>query len=232
MPFCKKCGQEVPANVAFCTSCGAPMNQDQSQAPGPVQTNQQPIAQYQPAAPPAARNNKKIMIIAVAAIAVVVVLIAAVYMTGIAGEKVYPKDVKDMLIGDDEIKGWSGKIDTSSHSYGSPFDDYDFEAASMEFEKDDDDSAYVGVTLLKLETVDDAKSMFKDVKAELEKEAEDDEGVEIKSAKYGSQGIWGENEDSKIVVFQKGNVVVLISSSGVSDSVLKSFAEAQEKAVS
>ena len=62
--FCKNCGTEIPNNVAFCTRCGAPVqNQAQPQPQQPPQGGYYQPPQQQYYQPPVQQGNGKTPII-------------------------------------------------------------------------------------------------------------------------------------------------------------------------
>ena len=62
--FCKNCGTEIPNNVAFCTRCGAPVqNQAQPQPQQPPQGGYYQPPQQQYYQPPMQQGNGKTPII-------------------------------------------------------------------------------------------------------------------------------------------------------------------------
>lgn len=164
----------------------------------------------------------------VAAIAVVAVLIIAViFLSGAASSgTVYKTDAEDMIIDEEDMGSeWYSTVPTSDPDSAGISDD-DADAVSAMFMKQGSTSM-VTVFLVKYDSVKDAKNAYSE-----SKEAAEDNKYSIKKMSAGDQGykvgasVLGISMD--MVVFQKGNVVVGIVATGVSDSTVDSIVEAQD----
>lgn len=82
--FCPNCGNNNEDGVAFCASCGAPMNQDNAQ-PAEAQAPQQPVQDFQPeVAAPAAKPAGKGLAIASLVLGIVAFILFPYICGGLA----------------------------------------------------------------------------------------------------------------------------------------------------